>query len=130
MNAIETKNILISSRTNFNQFQSRQFSESANYFTKAIQCDPTNPEFYQSLAKLLLRDVNSSASESFFMSTVPDVTGALGSENELSFWKGCFHFKRGETSDAVTIWVETILEFYVTKPELELETVLPFKVTR
>ena len=35
-----------------------------------------------------------------------------------------------EYEPAINAWTETILEFYATKPELDLETVLPFNVRR
>ncbi len=109
--------------------QSRQFNEAANYFERATKVDPNNIQAYHSLVKLLLRDPKSNKDklENFFNSQVLEI---LGSENELAFWKGCYLFKMEEYEPAINAWTETILEFYATKPELDLETVLPFNVRR
>jgi len=88
---------------------------------------------YYSLAKLLLRDPNGistkETAESFFNFDVDEMNETLGPENQMLFWKGCYFFATGDKDLAVGMWVEVILEFYVSKPELDLETVVPFHVS-
>lgn len=112
--------------------QGRQFFEAETYIKRAIELDPHSPEAYHSLVKLLLRDpkMNKDKLESFFNISFPEVGKLLGLEQEsiLSFWKGCYLFKSGESEPAINVWTETILEFYAEKPELDLESVLPFNV--
>jgi len=78
--------------------------------------------------KLLLRDPAEYKDdlEAFFTSGLIKLLEGLGEENELSFWRGCYLFMTGDQDLAISTWIEVILTFYVTRPEIELELVLPF----
>jgi hypothetical protein len=108
--------------------------EGKQYLQKSIEIDPKNASAYYSLSKLLLRDPNGISNkefaEFFFNFDTDEMNEILGPESQMLFWKGCYFFATGDKDIAVGLWVEVILEFYVSKPELDLETVLPFQVKK